>query len=79
LFFRDKHLFVAAMNGIFLGGLSSAVARLSGLSAGQLWHSHHARPHERLQSLWLLPEQKFCAFEQIFGVNQQAPHVGGSD
>jgi hypothetical protein len=25
------------------------------------------------------PEQKFRAFEQIFGANQQAPHVGGCD
>ena len=57
LFFRAKHLFIAAINGNGLGGLSRAVARLSGLIAGQLEHSDHARPHERLQSLW--PEMLF--------------------
>ena len=52
MFFRAKHLFIAAMNGNFLGGFSRAVARLSGLTAGQLGRSDHARPHERLQILW---------------------------
>jgi hypothetical protein len=73
LFVRAKHLFIAAMNGNFLGGLSRAVAHLSGLTAGQLEDSDHARPHGRLQSLW--PEMLFDGG----AIKPVAFHIGLAD
>jgi hypothetical protein len=57
----------------FLGGLSRTVTRLSGLTAGQLEHSDHARPHKRLQSLW--PEMLFDGS----AIKPVAFHIGLGD
>ena len=50
--------------------LKARVDEVEGLDAGAILpHADAIGP----------PEQKFRAFEQIFGANRQVPHVGGCD